>query len=357
MKVSISTYWKCQLIGWGAWSLFDYFIVRFPFITSLMASVFGLAFTHFLRYLIKQFKILNKTIVTQIVYLLLLNSILAFFGTCLFVWVLDVTKNLASNPLRLSFWGIVFWGYHQTLSAGTAWAAIYFAVHYIRDLKKTEQEKNALRISLAESETMALRAQMNPRFILKGMNSIKSFVIENENEKAANYLTTFSKLIRSLFQNSDKRQISLHDEIETCKLYLQLEPMRLNGKLTYNINIDPNLDLKSVMVPALIVQPFIENAIWHGLVPKNGGTINISVTGNDDKILCEVDDDGIGRERSKLNKPITPFIHEPKGVHLSNQRLNLEKVLNGTNASIQTIDKAENNIATGTKVVLTFDLH
>src|SRR5678815_1429286 len=97
---------------------------------------------------------------------------------------------------------------------------------------------------------------------------------------ATDYLTTFSKLIRTVFQNSDKRQISLYDEIETCKLYTMLEGMRLNGKLQYSFNVDPDLDLKSVMVPALIVQPFIENAIWHGIVPKEiGGSVNINING------------------------------------------------------------------------------
>jgi sensor histidine kinase YesM len=110
------------------------------------------------------------------------------------------------------------------------------------------------------------------------------------------------------------------------------------------------------LVPALIIQPFIENAIWHGIVPKNEGTINITVRGEEDKIICEVDDDGIGREMSKRNKPTTSVIHESKGVHLSQQRLNLEKKLNDTNASIEITDKYENSMAIGTKVKLSFTL-
>jgi LytS/YehU family sensor histidine kinase len=149
----------------------------------------------------------------------------------------------------------------------------------------------------------------------------------------------------------------LHDEIETCRLYTQLEAMRLNGKLKYQFDVDTNIDLKSVMVPALIVQPFIENAIWHGIVPKDGGVINISVKGDEEAVVCQVDDDGIGRESSRHNKPITPVIHESKGVYLSRQRLNLEKMLNDNNASIEILDKMENNLATGTMVTLTFNLN
>ena len=221
----------------------------------------------------------------------------------------------------------------------------------IQERQKAKHEKEIL-----ELEAKALRAQMNPHFIFNCLNSIKALIQNNQKQKSVDYLTTFSKLIRTLFQNSDKRQISLFDEIETCRLYTQLEAMRLNGNLTYNFDIDPNLDLKSVMVPALIIQPFIENAIWHGIVPKEEGTINVNVKGDDNAIMCEVDDDGIGRERSKLNKPITPVMHESKGVNLSQARLNLQKMLNETNASIETIDKYESNQPTGTRVVITFNL-
>ncbi len=227
----------------------------------------------------------------------------------------------------------------------------------VLEQKEAEKLKVKYEKELLALEAKALRAQMNPHFIYNCMNSIKALIQIDDKFRAVEYLTTFSKLMRTIFHNSDKRQISLYDEIETCKLYTQLESMRLNGKLQYDFFIDPNLDLKSVMVPALIVQPFIENAIWHGIVPKDGGTINISIRGIDETIICEVDDNGIGRESSKLNKPITPVIHDSKGVYLSQQRLNLEKMLNDTNASIEIIDKYGNNGATGTKVILNFNLN
>ena len=227
----------------------------------------------------------------------------------------------------------------------------------VRAVRKQERLKAVHGKELLEMEARALRAQMNPHFIFNCMNSIKALIQTDDKQKATDYLTTFSKLIRTLFQNSDKRQISLFDEVETCRLYTQLEAMRLEGKLNYNFNIDPNIDLKSVMVPALIIQPFIENAIWHGIVPKDEGTINVNIKQKDDAIVCEVDDDGIGRELSKLNKPLTPVIHESKGVHLSQARIDLEKKLNDSNASIEIIDKYENEKANGTRVVLTFNLN
>ena len=233
--------------------------------------------------------------------------------------------------------------------------------HQVVEITKEREEQvlkqQKIHKELLELEAQALRAQMNPHFIYNCMNSIKALIQNNEKRQSIEYLTSFSKLMRTLFQNSDKRQISLYDEIETCRLYVQLESMRLNGKLKYEFIIEPDLDLKSVMVPAMIVQPFIENAIWHGIVPKDGGVINVSVKRNEDNITCEVDDDGIGRERSRLNKPFSQVTHVSKGVHLSRQRLDLEKVLNHNYSSIEIIDKVKNNLATGTRVILTFNLN
>ncbi len=227
----------------------------------------------------------------------------------------------------------------------------------VLEQREVERLRAKYEKDLMELEAKALRSQMNPHFIYNCMNSIKSLMQLKEEDKAINYLTTFSKLMRTLFQNSDKRQISLYDEIETCRLYVQLEAMRLNYHLKYQFDIDPNIDLKSVMVPALIIQPFIENAIWHGIVPKGKGNISILVKGDSDKVICEVDDDGIGREISRLNKPNTPLMHESKGVHLSQARLNLENLLNEMNATVETFDKNEAGTATGTKVIFTFKLN
>src|SRR5204862_4559315 len=136
--------------------------------------------------------------------------------------------------------------------------------------------------------------------------------------------TTFSKLIRTLFNNADKKEISLYDEIETCKLYLQLEAMRFDAKFSYLVKIDEHIDLKSVQVPALIIQPFIENAIWHGIVPKEAnGHIELSVKQKNNSIEIVVDDNGIGREASKQNKPASGLGHQSRGVNLTQSRLEL----------------------------------
>jgi hypothetical protein len=223
---------------------------------------------------------------------------------------------------------------------------------------KQQQEKSRIEKEILELEAKALRAQMNPHFIFNCMNSIKSLIQKNEPEKAIDYLTTFSKLIRTIFQNSDKREITLHDEIETCRLYTQLESMRFSNKLTYNFDIAEEIDFKSILVPPLILQPFIENAIWHGLMPKaEGGMLYVHILEKENKIYCVVEDNGIGRSVSMQNKfNGTATEHQSKGIRLTQTRLELNSVLNQRNAKIEIIDKVgDEGKAAGTKVILVFD--
>ncbi|MBK7680011.1 MAG: histidine kinase [Chitinophagaceae bacterium] len=224
----------------------------------------------------------------------------------------------------------------------------------VRAVRKQERVKAAHEKQLLELEAKALRAQMNPHFIFNCLNSIKSLIQEKQTEKGVTYLTTFSKLIRTLFNNADKKEITLYDEIETCKLYLQLESMRFDTKFSYQVNVDENIDLKSVQVPALIIQPFIENAIWHGIMPKNnGGTVLVNVSQNNGHIEIAIEDDGIGREASQQNKSINKA-HQSKGVNLTQARLELDNLLQQRQATLVTIDKkAENRASAGTKVIIT----
>jgi signal transduction histidine kinase len=218
-------------------------------------------------------------------------------------------------------------------------------------LKRTEMQKK-----MFELEATALRAQMNPHFIFNSLNSIKSLINKNENDKAAGYLTTFSKLIRTLFQNADKREVSLFEEIETCKLYTQLERMRFGDKVDFIFHVDETIDTKDIKMPALILQPFIENAIWHGLVPKEtGGRVFISVKENQGAVQCIIDDDGIGRELSKQYKTSYEASHQSKGIAMTHSRLELDKLLNEREDSIQIIDKKnEVGTAEGTTIIITF---
>ena len=226
-----------------------------------------------------------------------------------------------------------------------------------KELIESLQEKSTMQHDMLELEATALRSQMNPHFIFNCINSIKALIKQQEDTKAIDYLTTFSKLLRTILSNAEKRTISLFDEIETCRLYIKLESMRFQNKFSYSINIDEGLDLKSIEVPALILQPFIENAIWHGLL-QNGmpGTLNIMIEEKQGSIQCTIDDNGIGREQSLKNKVIYQGdTHQSRGINLTQSRLNIDNALSNRNAAIEIFDKTNaTGQAIGTTVILTF---
>jgi sensor histidine kinase YesM len=365
----ISLYWRCQLIGWASFVTISYVfnnIIYKDFIgffyKAIIIFLFGLAFSHLVKLTINATGILNKKFSLQIIYLSILTIVFSLVST--YVWMITLIKigvwnvnKLTKERPDVSFYQVYFYNLFIILLTLAGWVLIYFLFHYVKTVRREEQLKVQLRFEMIELEAKALRSQMNPHFIFNCMNSIKSLIQKNDQEKSILYLTTFSKLIRTVFQNSDKREISLHDEIETCRLYTQLESMRFNNKFNYQFNIDKTLDLKSVMVPALIVQPFIENAIWHGIMPKeDGGSLIVKVSKTDHTISCIVDDNGIGREISKQNKFTSKDpMHESKGEHLTQARLDLDNLLNERNAKIEIIDqKDENSKPTGTTVILSF---
>lgn len=255
---------------------------------------------------------------------------------------------IITPPYWATWW---FW----TLTVVALSTLIYTIVMLrVSAVRRAEKLKARYEKELIELEAKALRAQMNPHFVFNCLNSIKALMQEQETEKGVKYLTTFSKLIRTLFNNADKKEISLYDEIETCKLYLQLEAMRFDSKFSYTVNVDENIDLKSIQVPALIIQPFIENTIWHGIVPRGtGGNIWLNVTRENGNIKIIVEDDGIGREVSQRNKSASNLTHQSKGVNLTQSRLELDNLLQHRKAELEIIDKKdEAGKATGTKVII-----
>lgn len=233
---------------------------------------------------------------------------------------------------------------------------IYVIRKRIQSIRNKEKLKTLHEKEMLELEAHALRAQMNPHFIFNSLNSIKSLINKNENEAAAGYLTTFSKMIRTLFHHSDKREISLWEELETCRLYTELEKMRFGEKVYFVFDIDESLDLKDIKVPALVLQPFIENSIWHGLVPKEtGGRVLVSVQAKQGAVECIVDDDGIGRELSAKYKSEFGSGHLSKGIGLTQARLELDKMLNDREDSIRILDKKNaDGSPAGTTVILRF---
>jgi LytS/YehU family sensor histidine kinase len=208
---------------------------------------------------------------------------------------------------------------------------------------------------LAETEMTALRAQMNPHFIFNCLNSIKLFTLQNNADAASNYLTKFSKLIRLVLENSRSEKVTLENELNMLQLYMEMEAMRFNNKLQFKINIDDEIDTHFVHIPPLLLQPYIENAIWHGLMHKEvGGKVLLDLTMKNDNMLqvC-ITDDGIGRKAAAALKSKSATKNKSFGLKMTSERINLINQLYKSDTQVRIEDLVdETGQATGTRVVI-----
>jgi hypothetical protein len=217
-----------------------------------------------------------------------------------------------------------------------------------------EQLKTEFKKQLAQAETKALRAQMNPHFIFNSLNSINSFVIDQKHEIASDYLIKFSKLIRLILDNSRSETISIEKELETLRLYVLLESARFDNKFACLFTIAEDVNTSTIMIPPMLLQPFVENAIWHGLMQKEGeGTITIEIKKENEEFLnISILDNGIGRERAAELKSKTAT-HKSHGLKVTSQRIEMMNKLNSSGAQVHIFDlKDEQGHARGTRVEL-----
>ena len=226
-----------------------------------------------------------------------------------------------------------------------------------RWLQKRKQELNKINEQVARVELASLRSQMNPHFIFNSLNSIHKYIWENKPEDASEYLTKFSKLVRMILENSKEKEIPLSKELEGLQLYIELEHRRCNNKFDYSITVDQSLNTSNVLIPAMIIQPYVENAIWHGLVQKEGrGILAINILQEAAHLTCTITDDGIGRKKAALIKAQKQDVHKSLGLDITAERLNLLSKESGVISSVQIID-VDDGINTGTKVILQLPLN
>lgn len=229
------------------------------------------------------------------------------------------------------------------------------AKNQLLEQQRIQQREAEFDQRLADSEMTALRAQMNPHFIFNCLNSIKLYTLQNNTDKASDYLTKFARLIRLVLENSRAERVTLQNELEALQLYSDLEAMRFKHKLTISIRVDPDIDQQFVSIPPLLLQPYVENAIWHGLMHKpEGGTVSIDVSQPTDQYLhIEITDDGIGRARASTLKSKSAGKHKSFGMQVTADRIRMINQLYNTQTKAQILDLvAPNGEPLGTKVVL-----
>lgn len=228
-----------------------------------------------------------------------------------------------------------------------------FNQYRISQHRKNERERFQLQHQLSELKIEALRAQMNPHFIFNALNSINRYIIRSDRETASDYLVKFSKLMRLVLENSKSSLVTLQNETDALRLYIEMEQLRFDHKFDYSISIDPTIDKERTMIPPLVLQPYVENAIWHGLLNKGAaGTVSISIINNkNNSLFCTVEDDGVGRERAAEMKSKTLGSNKSFGTEITRERI---KLLNGDDRNFRIVDLYDaDQRPAGTRVEIT----
>ncbi len=211
---------------------------------------------------------------------------------------------------------------------------------------------------IAEVEMTALRAQMNPHFLFNVLNSIKLYMVQNDARTASRYLTKFARLIRLILSNSKLSVVKLSEELSALHLYIEMENFRFNKKFDYTIQVDEQINPDEVDIPPMILQPYVENAIWHGLMHKEEGsrqlTIDIYPDESKKGIYFIIEDNGIGRDKAAQIKTRTATRHKSVGMEITQDRIAITNKLFDTNATVKIIDLTykQTGQALGTKVVV-----
>ena len=229
---------------------------------------------------------------------------------------------------------------------------------------QAEVEKHKAQVELldykrktAEAQLKSLRLQMNPHFLFNSLNSIQQIILSGDEKSATLYLSKFSRLLRHVLIYSDREKITLKEELEMLRLYVELESLRFKESFHYEITCDENVETDEIEIPTLLIQPFVENAIWHGLIAKEGER-SLSIRLREDQaqnIICEVEDNGIGREASReIHKQNN---HSGKGINVAGERLQAYNFHRKQKSNVVIVDLLDDyGKAAGTRVVMTLPL-
>ncbi len=229
--------------------------------------------------------------------------------------------------------------------------------YLISDWFRKRREKairKSFKRQLDEIQMSSLRAQMNPHFLFNSLNSIKYYAISKDKDDTAEYLSKFAMLVRIILNNSKSHTISLKDEIEALRLYIEIEHLRLEGYFDYEIDVDESLHIEQAQIPPMILQPYVENAIWHGLMHKSErGKLRVQVRDLDTKIQCIIDDDGIGRKNAQAIRQAQQSHKKSVGMKITKDRIGLINSLYGIDTQVKVIDlvDADHNVR-GTRVII-----
>ena len=237
------------------------------------------------------------------------------------------------------------------LSVSIIYVLFLLRLRYVQRRQRAEFER---KVEMSKIELKALRAQMNPHFVFNSLNAIQHYIFNTRSDEAVKYLNKFAKLVRIILNNSEKPTVTVGEDLEALKLYLELEQMRFEGKFNYSIAIDDSVDPDYDIMPPLLMQPYVENAILHGLNPSpKKGHLTISLRSENNFLICSIVDDGIGRNKAAEIKRTMPVSkHRSLGMKITEDRLRILNEIHHSRLSVSITDLFENNEPVGTKVEL-----
>jgi LytS/YehU family sensor histidine kinase len=237
-------------------------------------------------------------------------------------------STLWENPIFLGF------------VINASFVLIYTFYHFTaKQIRIEERLKAEFDKKLSNVEMTALRSQMNPHFIFNCLNSIDYYILKNETEKASDYLNRFSRLIRLILQNSRSNYVNLKDELEALRLYIEMESLRFHQKFDYRIEIDKQLNTTEFEIPPMLLQPYVENAIWHGLLhKKEQGMLHLRLGLEAQQLICSIKDNGVGRKAAGDFRSKSATKQKPMGMRITEDRISLINRLYDTKAAVEIID-------------------
>lgn len=264
------------------------------------------------------------------------------------VWSKTITYSFKVLPPWYRSW----WAY--SLYVLSALLSVWSFIKW-REIKLKEKADFEKRIS--EVEMQALRSQMNPHFIFNSLHSVNKYMLDNDKQNASEYLSKFSKLMRLILENSRHQEVPLENDLAALDLYLQLETLRFKNRFQYKIEVADEIDRETVLIPPLLLQPFVENSIIHGVSNKENGLIQIKISKFNSMMRCIVEDNGVGRKEKVKDHSGNELKRESLGMKITQERLHIIEQLKKVKTTINIYDlKDEQNNSIGLRIELLLPL-
>jgi ligand-binding sensor domain-containing protein len=263
------------------------------------------------------------------------------------IWNQPITFSFTINKPYYQQWWFVL----SVVGFAVSLVIIVFRLR-LNQLKREQRKETEKQIEISKNQLKALRSQMNPHFMFNSLNSIQNYIVNNKDDRAILYLNKFAKLMRMILNNSEKSLVTLREELDAMRLYIELEQMRFQNTFQYEINVGEEIDPDFEQIPTMLIQPYVENAILHGLNPKGErGLLKLEIRLAGGVMICSIMDNGIGREKSAEMKRNSAKEHKSMGMDITKQRLQILNSVNNSNLSVRISDlRDEKGLPAGTKV-------